>query len=110
MVEQQQGRMVMKSRAVREPNPRLIAEALRDDLESLERDVDTLSITDGVALRLRLALRDAAASAHDIAVQLHDRQDAFLRSFRSEVRQQPAAACAISILVGVIFAAAVFRR
>ena len=100
----------MKARAVREPNPRLIAEALRDDLESLERDVDRLSIADSVALRLRLAVRDAAASAHDIALDLHGRQDAFLKSFRSEVRQQPATACAISILVGMIFAAAVLRR
>jgi hypothetical protein len=100
----------MKARAVREPNPRLMAEALRDDLESLERDVEKLTIAESAAIRLRLAMRLAASSAHEIAQHLQDRQSDAIRRFRSEVRQQPATACALSILVGMIFAAALLRR
>ena len=87
-----------------------MAEALRDDLESLERDVDKLTIAESAALRLRLAMRLAASSAHEIAQHLHDRQSDLLRQFRSEVRQQPATACALSILLGMLVTAAILRR
>ena len=98
---------LMNAQVRGEPGQRLLGNALRDDLEAMERDVRALSLTEAVLIRLRATLSRAVSSAQDVAEHLQQRQ---LRSFREEVRRQPATACAISILLGMLFAVAVMRR
>jgi uncharacterized NAD(P)/FAD-binding protein YdhS len=95
------------TRPTREPDQYLIADALRDDLEAMERDIQSLSLTESLLNRLRATFADAVASAQAVAEHFRQRK---LNSFRDEVRRQPATACAISMLLGMLFAAALIRR
>jgi hypothetical protein len=95
------------SRTAREPDQHLIADAWRDDLEAMEKDLHELSLTEAVLIRLRATLSSAVSSAQAVAEHLRQRK---LDSFREEVRRQPATACAISLLIGALFAAAFMRR
>jgi hypothetical protein len=95
------------TRALREPDQRLIADALRDDLEAMERDVGQMSLTEALLTRLRITLGQAIDSAQTVVDHFKRRK---LDGFREEVRRQPATACAISILIGMLFAAAILRR
>jgi hypothetical protein len=95
------------SRTVKEPDQYLIADALRDDLEAMEKDMQTLSLTEAMLMRLRASFAGAVESARAVAEHLQRRK---LDSFRDEVRRQPATACAISMLLGILFAAAFMRR
>ena len=95
------------TRTAREPDQYLIADALRDDLEAMEKDVQSLSMTEAMLMRLRESFATAVESARSVAEHLQRRK---LNSFRDEVRRQPATACAISMLLGILFAAAFMRR
>src|SRR5262245_15488004 len=88
------------TRTAREPDHRLIAAALRDELEAMERDAHPMSVTEEMLIGVRAAFADAVASVRDLAENLKVRR---LDSFREEVRRQPATACAVSMLVGMIF-------
>ena len=95
------------SRMAREPDQYLIANALRDDQEAMEKDLHSLTLMESLLVRLRDTLANTVSAAQAVAEHLQKRK---LESFRNEVRRQPATACAISMLLGILFAAAFMRR
>lgn len=87
-------------------------DALKADLEALQRDIKGLAgDVSGVASeRASLALGEAMTRVQEITDRVEEWSEDNLQSFREQVRDQPLASVALSVGVGALIGAILFRR
>lgn len=87
-------------------------DALKGDLESLQQHMRGLaSDVGGVAAeRMNTVLADAMESVQEMRERVSDWSDDNLESFRETVRNQPLAACVLSMGAGALLGAILLRR
>lgn len=87
-------------------------DALKSDLEVLQRDLKGLAGGAGAAAaeRLNNALNDALGTVQDLGDRVEDWSSDHLASLRKSVREQPLAACMLAMGVGAVLWSVLFRR
>ncbi len=82
--------------------------ALRQDLEALQEDMRGLGEGVGEAAKKRLA--EVLQATETMASQMEDWTNENLDSVRETVREQPVAACLVSMGIGALLGAILLRR
>jgi ElaB/YqjD/DUF883 family membrane-anchored ribosome-binding protein len=82
--------------------------ALRQDLEALQQDMRGLG--EGVGEAAQERLREALKATENLAAQMDEWTSENLDSLKETIREQPLAACAISLGIGALLGALILRR
>jgi len=82
--------------------------ALRQDLEALQEDMRGLGEGVGAAAQERLS--EALRATESLASQMQDWSNENLDTVRDSIREQPVAACLVSMGVGALLGAILLRR
>lgn len=82
--------------------------ALRQDLEALQQDMRGLG--EGVGEAAQERLREALKATETLAAQMDEWTTENLDSLKETIREQPLAACAISLGIGALLGALILRR
>ncbi len=82
--------------------------ALRQDLEALQEDMRGLG--EGVGEAAQERLTEALRATESLAVQMQDWSNENLDVVRELIREQPVAACLVSMGVGALLGAMLLRR
>ena len=82
--------------------------ALRQDLEALQEDMRGLGEGMGEAAQERLT--EALRATEALAAQAQDWGNENLETVRDSIREQPVAACLVSMGIGALLGAIILRR
>jgi len=82
--------------------------ALRQDLEALQQDMRGLG--EGVGEAAQERLKEALKATENLAAQMDEWTTENLDSLKESIREQPLAACAISLGIGALLGALILRR
>jgi predicted phage gp36 major capsid-like protein len=82
--------------------------ALRQDLEALQEDMRGLG--EGVGEAAQARLTEALRVTEKLAAQMDDWTEENIGSLREQVREQPLAACLLSMSAGALIGALLLRR
>ncbi|HTO39923.1 MAG TPA: hypothetical protein VL026_03030 [Rhizomicrobium sp.] len=82
--------------------------ALRQDLEALQEDMRGLG--EGVGEAAQERLTEALRATESLAAQMQDWSNENLDSVRDSIREQPVAACLVSMGVGALLGVLLLRR
>lgn len=82
--------------------------ALRQDLEALQEDMRGLG--EGVGEAAQARLTEALRATETLATQMQDWSNENLDSVRDSIREQPVAACLVSMGVGALLGVLLLRR
>jgi len=87
-------------------------DALKTDLEALQKDIKGLAgdVTGVASERASLALGEAMTRVQEITNSVEEWSEDNLQNFRDQVRDQPLASVALSVGVGALIGAILFRR
>jgi ElaB/YqjD/DUF883 family membrane-anchored ribosome-binding protein len=82
--------------------------ALKQDLEALQQDMRGLG--EGVGEAAQERLREALRATEGLRTQMDEWTNENLDSLKESIREQPLAACAISLGMGALLGAILLRR